>query len=125
MSIPDNQREAADTIEAESDSPRLLDVLVRMGLHDHICLIYESQGDQLAMPVPCIRMGLERGQKCIFVAPEKTLSDVNEALHAIGIDVAVAMNSGRLAIASPEGAYLRDGHFEPDKMIRFLEGALD
>src|SRR5580700_3891254 len=125
MSSQDNWREAPDTIDAGSDGPRLLDLLVQIGLHDHICLIYESQGEQLAMPVPSIRMGLERGEKCIFIAPEKTLRDVNEGLHAIGIDVDEAMNSGRLAVASQEETYLRNGHFEPDKMIRFLADALE
>jgi len=125
MSSQDNWRETPDTIEAGSDGPRLLDVLVQIGLHDHICLIYESQGEQLAMPVPSIRMGLERGEKCIFIAPEKTLRDVNEALHAIGIDVDEAMNSGRLAVASQEDTYLRNGHFEPDRMIRFLADSLE
>ena len=125
MSSQDNWREAPDTIEAGSDGPRLLDVLVQIGLHDHICLIYESQEEQLAMPVPSIRMGLDRGEKCIFIAPEKTVSDVNEALHAIGIDVDEAVNSGTLAVVSQEGTYLRNGHFEPDKMIRFLADALE
>src|ERR1700730_8736448 len=125
MSSQDNWREAPDTIEAGSDGPRLLDVLVQIGLHDHICLIYESQEEQLAMPVPSIRMGLDRGEKCIFVAPEKTGSDVIEALHAIGIDVDEAVNSGRLAVASQEDTYLRNGHFEPDRMIRFLADALE
>jgi signal transduction histidine kinase len=125
MSSQDNWREAPDTIDAGSDGPRLLDVLVQIGLHDHICLIYESQGEQLAMPVPSIRMGLERGEKCIFIAPEKTLRDVNEALHAIGIDVDEAMDSGRLAVASQEDTYLRNGHFEPDRMIRFLADSLE
>ena len=125
MSSQDNWREAPDTIEAGSDGPRLLDVLVQIGLHDHICLIYESQEEQLAMPVPSIRMGLDRGEKCIFIAPEKTVSDVNEALHSIGIDVDEAVNSGRLAVASQEDTYLRNGHFEPDKMIRFLADALE
>jgi signal transduction histidine kinase len=118
-------REGPNTIQAGLDGPRLLDVLVQIGLHDHICLIYESQGEQLAMPVPSIRMGLERGEKCIFIAPEKTLRDVNEALHAIGIDVDEAMNSGRLAVASQEDTYLRNGHFEPDRMIRFLVDSLE
>src|ERR1700738_2624808 len=125
MSSQDNWREAPDTIEAGSDGPRLLDVLVQIGLHDHICFIYESQEEQLAMPVPSIRMGLERGEKCIFIAPEKTLSDVNEALHAIGIDVDEAVTSGRLVIASQEDTYLLNGHFEPDRMIRFLADSLE
>src|ERR1700736_3281380 len=117
--------EAPDTTEAGSDGPRLLDVLVQIGLHDHICLIYEGQEEQLAMPVPSIRMGLDRGEKCVFVAPEKTISDVIEALRAMGIDVDEAVNSGRLAVASQEDTYLRNGHFEPDKMIRFLADSLE
>src|ERR1700736_1416349 len=125
MSNQDYRREAPDTIEAGSDGPRLLDVLVQTGLHDHICLIYESQEEQLAMPIPSIRMGLDRGEKCIFIAPEKTVSDVNEALHAIGIDVDEAVTSGRLVGASQEDTYLVNGHFDPDKMIRFLADALE
>src|ERR1700722_5149580 len=125
MSSQENGRETPDTIAAGSGGSRLLDVLVQTGLHDHICLIYESQGEQLAMPVPSIRMGLERGEKCIFIAPEKTLSDVNQALHAIGIDVDEAVTSGRLVVASQEDTYLVNGHFDPDKMIRFLADALE
>ena len=37
MSSQDNGRETPDAIEAGSDGPRLLDVLVQIGLHDHIC----------------------------------------------------------------------------------------
>src|SRR6202140_578748 len=125
MSNQEQLARGPDSIEAGSDGPRLLDVLVQIGLHDHICLIYESQEEQLAMPVPSIRMGLDRGEKCIFIAPEKTVGDVSEALHAIGIDVDEAVNSGRLAVASQEDTYLRNGHFEPDKMIRFLADALE
>ena len=87
-------RKVPDTIVAESDGPRLLDVLVQIGLHDHICLIYESQEQQLTAPVPSIRMGLERGEKCILIADEKTASDVIEALHAIGIDVEIGGEFG-------------------------------
>src|ERR1700722_13797695 len=102
MSIQDDQQEAPDTIEAGSDDPRLLDVLVQIGLHDHICLIYESQGEQLAIHVPSIRIGLERGEKRIFTGPEKTLIDVTEGLHRFGFDVDEAMSSGRLVDACQE-----------------------
>jgi signal transduction histidine kinase len=125
MSSRDNGREAPDTIEAGSDGPRLLDVLGHIGLHDHVCFIYESQEEQLAVPVPSIRIGLERDEKCIYAADKKTVSDVIEALRAMGIDVDGAVNSGRLTVASQEDTYLRNGHFEPDKMIRFWEETLE
>jgi signal transduction histidine kinase len=125
MPSQDNWREAPEKIEAGSDGPRLLDVLAQIGLHDHVCLIYESQEEQLALPVPSIRMGLERGEKCFYAADEKTVSDVIEALRAMGIDVDEAVSSGRLTVASQEDTYLRNGHFEPDKMIRFWADTLE
>jgi signal transduction histidine kinase len=125
MSSQDNWRKVPDTIQAGSDGPRLLDVLGQIRLHDHVCLIYESQEERLAVPVPSIRTGLERGEKCIYAADEKTASGVIEALHAMGIDVDEAVNSGRLTVASEKDTYLRDGHFEPDKMIRFWADALE
>ena len=33
--------------EAKSDGPKLLDVLGQIGLHDHLCLIYESHEEHL------------------------------------------------------------------------------
>src|SRR6266436_8970828 len=125
MSRQDNWHEAPDTMEAGPDRPRLLDVLGQIGLHDHVCAIYESQEEQLALPVPSIRMGLERGEKCFYAADEKTVSDVIEALRAMGIDVDEAVSSGRLTVASQEDTYLRNGNFEPDKMIRFWADALE
>ena len=125
MPSQDNWREASDTMEAGPDRPRLLDVLGQIGLHDHVCVIYESPEEQLALPIPSIRMGLERGEKCFYAADKKTVSDIIESLRAMGIDVDEAVNSGRLTVASQEDTYLRNGHFEPDKMIRFWADALE
>ena len=111
--------------DAASEASKLVEVLGQVHLHDHVCLIYESQEERLAVRVSSIRMGLERGEKCICAADEKTARDVTEALHATGIDVGEAVNSERLTVASPEDMYLRNGHFEPDRMIRFWADALE
>ena len=37
----------------------------------------------------------------------------------------LAANSGRLTVASNEDTYLKNGHFEPEIMIRFLAYALE
>jgi hypothetical protein len=63
-------RDVPDTIKAGSDGPRLFDVLVQTGLHDHVCLVYDSQEEQLAMPVPSIRMALSVA-KNVFSSPLK------------------------------------------------------
>ena len=41
------------------------------------------------------------------------------------VDVDEAVTSGRLEVASQEDTYLLNGHFEADKMIRFLADALE
>jgi signal transduction histidine kinase len=110
--------------DAGSDASKLVEVLEEVRLHDHLCVIYENQEEQLAVPPSSIRMGLDRGEKCIYIADENTVSDVIAALHALNIDVDQAVNSGRLTVAAKEDAYLRNGHFEPDKMISFWADAL-
>jgi len=43
----------------------------------------------------------------------------------MGINVDAAVNSGRLMVANQEDTYLRNGRFEPDKMILFWADALE
>jgi signal transduction histidine kinase len=122
---PDNWREPPNRIEAGSDGPQLIDVLRQIGLHDHVCSIYQNREEQVAAPVRSIQIGLERGEKCLFASDRKTVSDVVEALYAMDIDVDEAMNSGRLTVAGAEETYLRNGRFEPDEMNRFWEEVLE
>ena len=91
--------------QAESGGSKLLDVLGQIGLHDHLCLIYESQEEHLDAPVRFIQMGLGRGEKCIYVADENTVAEVIDKLHAVGIDVGAAVRSGILTVASKQVTY--------------------
>jgi hypothetical protein len=79
--------------EVESDGPTLPDVLRRIGLHDHLCLIYESPEERLNVPVRSIQMGLGRGEKCIYVADVNTVGEVIDTLRAVGTDIDAAVKS--------------------------------
>jgi hypothetical protein len=46
----------------------LLTALDQLGPHDHLCSIYESAEEQFAVAIPFIRIGLDRGEKCIYIA---------------------------------------------------------
>lgn len=94
--------------------------LERLTIHDHLCLIYETQAEQFAALVPFISIGLERGEQCVYIADDNTAQIVLEALQAGGIDTDAAIRSGALAIISKREAYLKQGYFDPDWMIRFL-----
>jgi PAS domain S-box-containing protein len=92
----------------------------RLALRDHLCLIYETQAEQFAAVIPFVRMGLERGEQCLYIADESTVDAVFDAMRAHGIDVDVHIRSGALSVVTKREAYLKDGYFDPDGMIRLL-----
>jgi len=103
----------------------LIEALERLKPHDHLCSIYESQGEQFAVSIPFIRMGLERGEKCIYIADDHNVGDVRNALRAEGVDLEQATGSGALAVLTKEHAYMKQGHFDPDWMFTFWQEATD
>lgn len=100
-------------------------VLESCALHDHLCLIYDTQQEQLAAAVPFLRIGLEHGEKCIYVADENPPSVILEAMRVDGIDVEAAIDSGALTILTRDQAYLKNGAFDPGWMIGFLREQIE
>lgn len=109
--------------EHEKDS--LAYAIRDISVHDHLCLIYENKEEQFAAIVPFMRIGLERGEKCIYIADENTATEVLEAMRAGGIDVDAALKKGSLVVASKRESYLKKGYFDPDEMIKFLNDSAD
>src|SRR6266550_787840 len=97
----------------------LLTALERLAPHDHVCSIYENVDEHFAVAIPFIRIGLERGEKCIYIADDGTEAVVREAMRADGIDVAAATAADGLLLATKEAAYLKHGSFDPDRMLTF------
>jgi signal transduction histidine kinase len=101
----------------------LLAALEQLAPHDHVCSIYENIDEHFAVAIPFIRIGLERGEKCIYVADDGTEAVVRDAMHASGIDVAAATAADGLVLATKEAAYLKHGSFDPDRMLTFWDEA--
>lgn len=101
----------------------LIAALERLGPHDHLCSIYESPEDHYAVAIPFIRIGLDRGEKCIYIADDGTVGDVRHAMESQGIDVDRATASKALVLATKERAYLAHGSFDPDWMFTFWKEA--
>src|SRR5246127_143461 len=103
----------------------LIESLEQLGPHDHFCSIYESPEEHYAVAIPFMRMGLDRGEKCIYIADDGTLGEVREAMEWEGIDVERATESNSLILATKEQAYLKRGSFDPDWMFTFWKEATD
>lgn len=85
----------AATTTADHGAEQLTEAIGRLQVHDQRCLLYETREEQFAATVPFIRLGLERGEKCLYIAGENTAAVVLAALEAGGIDTAAALHPGR------------------------------
>ena len=98
----------------------LTDALKSLNFGDHLCLIYRSHQEQFAAVIPFIKQGLEKGEKCLYIVDERTAQEVEDALQQEGVDVQGRLDAGQLSILTKEDAYLKEGYFDPDKMIALL-----
>ncbi|MDD2853471.1 MAG: MEDS domain-containing protein [Desulfuromonadaceae bacterium] len=103
----------------------LVSAIEKIGVHDHLCLIYETREEQISAVTPYMKIGLERGEKCLYVVDDNTAAIVIDAMNGAGIDVETVIESGQLAIVSKQDSYLKQGYFDPDWMIGFLKQAAD
>jgi PAS domain S-box-containing protein len=98
----------------------LWDALQRLQPPGHLCSVYGSEEEQFASAIPFIHIGLERGEKCLYVVDdEDRLKAVRAAMKGAGIDVRHAIRSGALVVATKHRAYLSGNHFEPSKVLSF------
>src|SRR5688572_402611 len=101
------------------DDTRLLAALEQLAPHDHLCSIFESAAEHFAVAVPFIRIGLDRGEQCIYIGDDGTEAAVREAMSAGGIAVEQAIATRSLVLVTKEDAYLKQGAFDPDWMVTF------
>lgn len=90
---------------------------------DHICLIYENPAEQMAVAVPFIMDGLDRGDRCLYIAGDRTVDEVVHALEAAGVDVVQERQRGALRLLTSENTYLQGGEFTAHAMIDFIRQA--
>jgi signal transduction histidine kinase len=98
-----------------SDSAALEDV--KPG--DHLCLIGEDDAATLAIAARFLRLGLERGEKCLYVLDVEARPDALDALARAGIDVAAALTDKQLALVASKTAHERGAASDAYRMFTF------
>ena len=83
---------------AQADFSRLAEVVRGLGLHEHLCLIYDTREEQFAAALPYLKIGLERGEKCLYVVDENTAAAVLDALRR---GVEFREDDGHIHISAP------------------------
>src|SRR5258705_2067115 len=108
-----------------AQSTPLIAALEKLGPHDHLCSVYESRQEHFGVAISFLRIGLDRGEKCVYIADDGTLGDIHEALQTEGIDVDRAVASKSLVWTTNEQLYLKRGSFDLDGVFSFWKEATE
>jgi PAS domain S-box-containing protein len=92
----------------------------RVTAGSHLCLVYEDESEQLAAVVPYVKTGLGRGERCVYIADDRSVEEIEVALARAGVDVAREHRRGALRIMTKRETYLASGVFDPEAMIALL-----
>src|SRR5580698_2148426 len=84
---------------------------------DHACLIYDSLQQQMAVMLPFVQEGLKRNEACLYIANDRSLTEIKALFKDYGIDVEGEIERG--ALIFPE-SNMRSGTFEPVEMVAVL-----
>jgi hypothetical protein len=87
----------------------------------HVCAFFKSNDEKYRVLLPFIKDGFQRGEKAIHVISPDQQRDHLQRLASVGIDPAVAQQSGQLDLRISTEAYLRDGRFDQDRMLEVFE----
>jgi hypothetical protein len=87
----------------------------------HVCAFFNSDEERYRVLLPFIKDGFECGDKAIHVVNPDQRQDHLRRLAAAGIDSAAAQLSGQFELRTNTETYLRDGHFDQDRMLEVFE----
>ena len=89
----------------------------QLGAVRHVCAFFANDDEEYRVLLPFIREGLSRGDKSVQVVNPEARQDHLQRLAGAGIDSAAPQQSGQLQIRINTEVYLRDGHFDQDRML--------
>lgn len=102
-----------------SDTP-VLPSIAQMHCGDHYCGIYRTDDDHRAIITDYVRDGVRRHEKMFYIVNIHTAVQLRDLLAQAGIEVDALLQSKQLTIVTAKEAYLKNGVFDPQKMISLL-----
>ncbi|HYX66822.1 MAG TPA: MEDS domain-containing protein [Burkholderiales bacterium] len=99
----------------------LASALQRVGSHDHLCSIHGTDAERIALAVHFLRIGLARGEKCVYVDDDGGGKAIASALAADGANVERFLARGALAFTTRDGAQLGSSRFAPEQTLAFWQ----
>ncbi len=116
--------EAGGAVAGESEQP-IRFAGATLGSKRHVCAFFNSPDEEYRVLLPFIKEGFERGEKAFHIVDPELREEHLRRLESAGIDVDAAEKDGRFELCNWADAYLREGHFDQDKMLALIEEVLE
>jgi hypothetical protein len=91
----------------------------------HVCAFFHNRDEEYRVLLSFIKEGFDRGEKAYHIVDPKLREEHRNRLTSVGIDVSAAERSGRFELRNWEDAYLRDGHFDQERMLALIQQVLE
>jgi hypothetical protein len=95
-----------------------------LGAKRHICAFFHSPDEEYRVLLPFIKEGFERGERAFHIVDPEQRDEHLRRLESAGIDVAAVGHSGQFELYNWADAYLREGHFDQDRMLALIQEVL-
>lgn len=95
-----------------------------LGSARHVCAFFNSKDDEYRVLLPFIKEGFEQGDKAFHIVKDDHRPEHRHRLQQAGIAVEEAERRRQLEIRRWEDAYLREGHFDQNRMLALIEEVL-
>jgi hypothetical protein len=96
-----------------------------LGAQRHVCAFFHTPDEEYRVLLPFIKEGFERGEKAFHIVDPRLREEHLRRLESVGIDVEAAANQGQFELRNWADAYLRDGHFDQDRMLALIQEVLE
>ncbi|HYG77343.1 MAG TPA: MEDS domain-containing protein [Planctomycetota bacterium] len=90
----------------------------------HVCAFFHSKAEEYDVLMPYIKEGFSRNHRAFHIVDPAHRNTHLSRLTEAGIDIEPAQANGQLAVKRWEDAYLRDGHFDQNRMLKLIEEVL-
>lgn len=95
-----------------------------LGAQRHACAFFHNKDEEYRVLSPFLKEGFEHGDKAFHIIDPDHRPEHLGRLRDLGVDVDDAERSGRLEVRRWQDAYLRDGHFDQNRMLTLIEETL-
>lgn len=96
-----------------------------LGEARHVCAFFHDDEDAYRVLLPFITAGFGCNHKAVHVVNPGQDNRHRQRLTEAGIDLAAAENNGQFELRINTDTYLREGTFDPDRMLAVFEQLAD